>query len=152
MPKVEVVNYRPFTGQGSLKGFAEIKVGPLTIRDIRLIQVAGKEAFVAPPQKEYVNREGEKKYIKLVDWPDEWADDIRNAIIQHSHGDQDYEETQQEYAPQQRHAPREEYTPQGGSRQDSYHSDRVAPRPPARRTPAPPPDAYDDELQDPFMD
>lgn len=137
MPKVEVVNYRPFTGQGSLKGFAEIKVGPLTIRDVRLIQVAGKEAFVAPPQKEYVNREGEKKYIKLVDWPDEWADDIRNAIIQHSHGSQDYEETQQEYAPQQRHAPRQEYQPV---------------RPPARRAPAPPPDAYDDELQDPFLE
>ena len=147
MPKVEVLNFRPFTGQGSLKGFAEVKIANrLIIRDIRLIQVAGKEAFVSPPQKEYTNREGEKKYLKLNEWPEEWDTDIRHAIIAASleQEDQSYQEPVQ----------RPQRTPQGGTRQDSYQSDYVQPsrttQPQPRRAPVP--DAYDDELQDPFME
>ena len=146
MPKVEVLNFRPFTGQGSLRGFAEVKIAnQLIIRDIRLIQVTGKEAFISPPQKEYTNREGEKKYLKLNEWPEEWDADIRHAIIAAS--------LEQESQGYQEPEWRNKRAPQGGTRQDSYQSDYVQPsrttRPQPRRDPMP--DVYDDELQDPFM-
>ena len=144
--KVEVLRFTPFNGQGSLKGFAEIKIADkMILRDVRLIQVAGKPAFVSPPQKEYTNREGEKKYSKLAEWPQEWEADILNAIVAASVDDTNYPQE----PPQ-----RQQYTPQGGSRQDTYHSGYQAPpqRQPARRAPAPPPDYDDEELSDPFMD
>ena len=143
--KVEVIRFTPFNGQGSLKGFAEVKVADkIVIRDIRLVQVAGKEAFVSPPQKEYTNREGEKKYTKLVEWPQEWDSFIRDAVFNAYQDTGEYQEPPQ----------RQQYTPQGGVRQDTYQSDYQAPRqqrPQAqpRRAPAPPPDEYE-ELEDPF--
>jgi DNA-binding cell septation regulator SpoVG len=141
--KVEVIRFTPFNGQSSLKGFAEVKVADkIVIRDIRLVQVAGKEAFVSPPQKEYTNREGEKKYTKLVEWPQEWDSFIRDAVFNASQDTGEYQEPPQ----------RQQYAPQG--RQDSYQESqapRQQQRPQAqpRRTPAPPPDEYE-ELEDPF--
>jgi hypothetical protein len=71
-------SFKPFTGTGSLKGFAEIEVttafGPLLFRDVKLVQQEGQNAFIAPPQKEYQNREGKKVYTALVEFPKEWRD------------------------------------------------------------------------------
>jgi hypothetical protein len=90
LPPIKCNNFKPFTGTGSLKGFAEIEVttafGPLLFRDVKLVQQDGKDAFIAPPQKEYQNREGKKVYTALVEFPKEWRDHICNIVMAKKNG------------------------------------------------------------------
>lgn len=174
--KVEVVYFRPISNGGSLQGFAEIKVGPVIIRDVRLVQPQGKPPFASPPQREYVGKDGEKKYQKLVEWPREWDGAIIDALLDAQINPPapperpQYQEREQ-YTPQggPTYRKREEYNDNGLPLQDSYQSDyqeqrtqRPAPRQPAPAPPQPrqfparrpaPVQEYDDsDLQDPFAE
>lgn len=51
---IQVTSLKPANvpGQPNLRGFAEIKVGEITICDCRIIQQPGQRAYVSGPQKQ----------------------------------------------------------------------------------------------------
>lgn len=91
LPPIKVINYRPFIKNGSassssLKGFFEVEIltssGPITFRDFRFIRQDGQTGFITPPQKDYTNKDGEKKYTTLIDLPKSWKDDILAKLLE----------------------------------------------------------------------
>jgi len=81
VPTVHVVEVRPIHN-GNLKGFASIRIGPLTVRDFRIIQQPNQRAYVSAPQQEYFDADGRKKFKPLLDYPDTWRDAIKNAVLE----------------------------------------------------------------------
>lgn len=81
-PRIEVVSLRPITGAGNLRAFASIKVGPIVINDVRLIQQPGQKAWSSPPQSEWQDNSGQTRYKKQVEWPPSWGDAVTEALTQ----------------------------------------------------------------------
>ncbi len=48
---IAILRITPITGHGNLRGFADVKVGEITICDCRIVQQAGQAAYVAGPQR-----------------------------------------------------------------------------------------------------
>src|SRR5215471_11086328 len=58
---VEVIDLKVREDKGALRAFASVRIaGKITIKDFRVIQVAGQKAFVSPPQREFKGPLGEK--------------------------------------------------------------------------------------------
>jgi hypothetical protein len=64
---IAVLAVRP-AARGNLRGFVDIRIGELTIKDLRIIQQPGQRAWVSPPQKEWVKPDGTRGYVPLVEF------------------------------------------------------------------------------------
>lgn len=82
-PRVEVLAWKRFSGDGARRGSADIKIGVLEILRCPIVQQTGQQLWVAPPQVEY-QRPGDtkKQYFNCVRWPREWADAITQAVAE----------------------------------------------------------------------
>lgn len=65
---------------GSLKAYVTIRIGPLTIYRIKLIEQPGQKAYVSPPQLEYY-AQGRVTYVPVVRWPQDWHERIFTAVM-----------------------------------------------------------------------
>ena len=82
---VEVSQIREFESK-SLKGFANVTVSwlggeeeAIEIEGFRIIQQEGSDAWVAPPQREYTDRDGNKKYVPIVRLSDSLKAKVQEA-------------------------------------------------------------------------
>lgn len=57
-------------GEGKIKAFFNVEIGPLVIRDAKLIQ-SETGLWAAMPSKEYTARDGQKKWAGIVQINDE---------------------------------------------------------------------------------
>ena len=64
---ITVLTVRP-VARGNLKGFADIRVGELVIRDLRIIQQPNQRAWVSPPQHEWIKPDGTRGYAPIVEF------------------------------------------------------------------------------------
>jgi len=78
--KVTVTEVKPIDW-GSMRAFATIQIGPVTIKECRLVKEENKTAWVSPPQKTWDKGDGKKGYVSLVQWPQEWNDAINAAVL-----------------------------------------------------------------------
>jgi len=75
--KVDVFDLEHLDGKGSLKAFANVKVGKsLRMYGFRVIQQAGQKVWVSPPQRSWKDDEGQTKYAPIV----EVTGDLKAAI------------------------------------------------------------------------
>jgi DNA-binding cell septation regulator SpoVG len=80
VPAITVAEIRPCE-RGSLRAFVAVRIGPLLVRDFRLIQQDGQAAWVSPPQRSWQDSSGATKYQALVDLPAEWRQALQNAVL-----------------------------------------------------------------------
>ena len=66
--------------KGALKAFVDVKIGDIVIKDFRVVQQEGSEAWVSVPQKEY-NYNGEKRYAKMITLSNELKMQVDKVIL-----------------------------------------------------------------------
>jgi DNA-binding cell septation regulator SpoVG len=68
--------------KGNLIAFFSANIGPATVNDIRLLR-SGKDGsmFVGMPSREYMGRDGQKKYAEIITLSREILDDILAAAL-----------------------------------------------------------------------
>ena len=66
---IEVLEYKPMEGKGALKGYANIYMAKngLELYGCAIFEKDGK-SWVGLPQKEYTDKEGQKKYLPIIRW------------------------------------------------------------------------------------
>jgi len=75
--KVDVFDMEQLDGKGSLKAFANVKVGKsLRVYGFRIIQQANQKAWVSPPQRSWKGDDGKTMYAPIV----EVTGDLKAAI------------------------------------------------------------------------
>lgn len=85
-----VVRLNKLTTQGPLKAFADLKIGPVTIKGLRIVEPKGGHVFVTMPQSEVkATKEGEKtKYFPIVVIEDkDLMESIQRYVIECYHSD-----------------------------------------------------------------
>lgn len=80
---IDVVSVRTMkNSSGALKAFVSVRVGGVTIHDMRVIQQDGKSAWVACPQKEIPDKSGGKsKYFPIVEFTDDLKERVSDAVL-----------------------------------------------------------------------
>lgn len=63
---MKVLNLFKINNGGKIKAFYSIDLGPLTIRDVKLVEGNAGELWAAMPSKEYNNKKGEKKWSGII--------------------------------------------------------------------------------------
>ena len=82
-PVVQVEEIRTIDNKGSLKAFASIVIGNgFKINDIRIIEQAGKSAWISLPQRESVGPDGKKKYWPVIELPDHIKQMVEHAVLE----------------------------------------------------------------------
>jgi len=64
--------------KGNLMGFVGLKIGPMTIHDVRIVRGKDGGLFLGLPQREYVGSDGAKKYAPII----ELSRDLKAAALQ----------------------------------------------------------------------
>ncbi|MGI4790603.1 MAG: hypothetical protein ACRYFS_17350 [Janthinobacterium lividum] len=67
--------------QGALRAFLTLQIGPLVIYRVRYIRQDGQRGYVAPPQEVVTGPGGDRKYLPVLKWPEEWKQPILDAAI-----------------------------------------------------------------------
>ncbi len=80
MIRPRILNIRPVE-QGALRALVTLQIGPLVIYQARYIQQDGQRAYVSPPQEVVEGPGGQRRYIPLLKWPDEWKQPILEAVV-----------------------------------------------------------------------
>ena len=80
-PAFEVVDLRLIENAGSLRAYASVKIGPLTVHDFRVIEQSGQAAWVSVPQKAWNTPQGERKFSPLLELPPDWKRPLTDAVI-----------------------------------------------------------------------
>ena len=80
-PAFSVVGIILLPSAGNLRCFASVKIGPLTVHKFRLIQQAGQSAWVSPPQEDWTDAQGTKRWKSLLEIPDKWKEPLTRAVI-----------------------------------------------------------------------
>ena len=75
MSEIHVISIHPFT-EGNLRGFAEVKIGEITICDCRIIQQPGCRAYVTGSQKKH-----EGRWLPLVRMSSALREQVQAAIL-----------------------------------------------------------------------
>lgn len=79
---IEVIEIRLLNGNRPLKGFADVKLGDIIIRDFRIIKQNGQRAFVSPPQVSWKDPDtGEIKFKGVLTIPPEQKQRIDLEIL-----------------------------------------------------------------------
>jgi len=80
-PAFEVLNLRLLENAGSLRAYASVKIGPLTVHDFRVIEQSGQAAWVSVPQKSWNTPGGERRFSPLLELPPDWKGPLSDAVI-----------------------------------------------------------------------
>jgi DNA-binding cell septation regulator SpoVG len=68
--------------RGTLKASADVALGQnLTLYDLRVIQQPGQRAWVSPPQREWTDAQGQRRYTPLVDLRGDLRIRIERAVL-----------------------------------------------------------------------
>ena len=78
---IEVVALRPLVDNGNLKAFVSVRLGGVTIHDCRIVQQPGQAAWVSMPQREYADKQGQKKYSAIVELSDSLKSSVAEIIL-----------------------------------------------------------------------
>jgi DNA-binding cell septation regulator SpoVG len=73
-----VVHIRAVAGQGNLRAFADVQIGPITLFALRVIQQPGQQPWVSLPQ--VVDAEGHYRPVARCD-DEELKARIRDAVL-----------------------------------------------------------------------
>jgi DNA-binding cell septation regulator SpoVG len=69
-------------GGGALRAFVDVAIGSsLIIHDFRIVQQLGQAAWVSPPQREYLDNDGKKRYATIVELSGALKTQIERAIL-----------------------------------------------------------------------
>ncbi len=79
---VRVLHLRLLDGSGNLRAFADIQAGSLKIYNCRVVQQPEQRPWVAPPQREYLDASGQKRYAPIVEWNRELGMLITSAVVE----------------------------------------------------------------------
>lgn len=71
----------PVRAEGNLRAFANVVIGGIKINSCRVVQQPGQQAWVSMPQREYVDKEGIKKYAPVVELPDELKQSVSALVL-----------------------------------------------------------------------
>ncbi len=75
---VLVKSIRPIAGEGNLRAFAAVQIGPITVNSVRVIQQPGQAAYVAGPQE----KDAQGHWRHLVKFTDERIkQQVRTAVL-----------------------------------------------------------------------
>ncbi len=85
LPTFEVIELKPVE-QGNLLAFVAVRIGrdptAITVREFRLVQQPGQAAWVASPQRSWIDEAtGQRRYTNLFEFPREWRQPLTNTII-----------------------------------------------------------------------
>ena len=81
MNRVEILAIKPLTKPGNLKAFVSIRVGELIVHDLRVVQQSGQAAWVSPPQREYTDQQGQRKFYPVVEFAGKLKEGITQAVL-----------------------------------------------------------------------
>lgn len=80
--EVEILDIRLIEPSGkSLKAFADVKLGDVTVRDFRIIKEDGKRPHVKVPFSTYKDQRGRIRFRPIVILPEEVRGEIDLAIL-----------------------------------------------------------------------
>ncbi len=80
MANIEVLKIKTIQ-KGSLRGFASVRMGGVTVHDFRIVQQEGQDAWVSPPQKEVPMQDGKKKYYPVVELSDTLKAEVQRVVL-----------------------------------------------------------------------
>jgi DNA-binding cell septation regulator SpoVG len=82
MEEIRLLKIRKLEKSGSLLGFADISIGSLEIRGLRIVQA--NQRFVSMPQQEAPPKQGEtkKQYYPIVVAPRELMDVVQRYVLE----------------------------------------------------------------------
>jgi hypothetical protein len=67
--------------KGNLKAFAIVNVGGITIHDVRVIQQPGQDAWISGPQREWTDRDGNRKFSPIVQFDEDLKKQIQVVVL-----------------------------------------------------------------------
>lgn len=77
---IEIIALRPLPNGGSLKAFASVRLGGVTIHDCRVVQQPGQRPWVSLPQREY-ETDGQKKYSAVVELSEPLKREVSRLVL-----------------------------------------------------------------------
>jgi len=95
---IEILDYKEVQGKGALKGFANLFLSKsgLELFGCGIFEKDGK-SWVSMPQKEYTDKEGQKKYLPQVKFRERnHQDAFSRAVIEAIHAYQPKPQTQEQ--------------------------------------------------------
>jgi DNA-binding cell septation regulator SpoVG len=81
MKGIEVTDIRFIESGKSLRAFADVRFGNITIRDFRIVKENGKRPYVKVPFSTYKDQKGRIKFRPVVILPGEVRGEIDLAIL-----------------------------------------------------------------------
>jgi DNA-binding cell septation regulator SpoVG len=78
---IEVTDIRFIESGKSLKAFADVSYGNITIRDFRIVKEDGKRPHVKAPFSTYKDQKGRIKFRPIIILPEEVRGEIDLAIL-----------------------------------------------------------------------
>ena len=81
MKGIEVTDIRFIESGKSLRAFADVRFGNITIRDFRIVKENGKRPHVRVPFSTYKDQKGRIKFRPILILPDEVRGEIDLAIL-----------------------------------------------------------------------
>ena len=84
--EIKILQIRLQNGTWPLKGFADIEVNGITVRDIRIIKDVGKREHIANPQASWKDKVSRSiKYKTLITFPDEMKGELDRLVLNAYH-------------------------------------------------------------------
>lgn len=78
---VRVLSLKLLDGTGNLRAFCDLQLGNLKINGCRVVQQPGQRPWVAPPQREYLDGTGQKRWAAVVEWPRDIGALITDTVV-----------------------------------------------------------------------
>lgn len=80
---VEVLEVKP-VHEGCILAFVKVSINGVVIDGCKFIKSKDSPStrWVIPPDREYKKRDGTRAWARIVEWPREWNDKIKQAVEQ----------------------------------------------------------------------
>jgi DNA-binding cell septation regulator SpoVG len=78
---IEVLAIKPIQNTRNLRAFASVRIGDITIHDLRIIQQEKQKAWVSLPQREYVNSDGQRRFSAVIEVSEELKRVVSDAVL-----------------------------------------------------------------------
>jgi DNA-binding cell septation regulator SpoVG len=79
--EIEILDLRVVESGKSLKAFADVRLGEITIRDFRVVKEDGRRLHVKVPFLTYKDQMGRLKFRPVIVLPDEVRGEVDLAIL-----------------------------------------------------------------------
>jgi DNA-binding cell septation regulator SpoVG len=79
--RIEVLSITRRRG-GNVKAFVSVRVGALTIHDVKVVQQAGQKPWVAMPSREWSDDDGKRRFSPLVELGPSLKACVEVAVLQ----------------------------------------------------------------------